>query len=180
MTYIPTWHFCEVFVAHFYISFKILFPVRVYLKNIIWEQASESLPKLISSFDCILKCISHPFDNTLPFYDLGASAGLTPFKPDFIDHNEYSIPLCGISKNNKVIGIGTTIQTSALIIRANLLITQVTYHLPSSKLCLVRPQIFCQSCEWRSLFWDISWDSPNKLEPEITPANLLMLLSQTV
>ena len=40
-------------------------------------------------------------------WDTGASCGLTPFRGDFLDYEECSIPVQDISKTNMVIGIGT-------------------------------------------------------------------------
>ncbi len=42
-------------------------------------------------------------------WDNGGSAGLTPFRSDFIDYVECDIDVCDIAKVNKVIGIGTTL-----------------------------------------------------------------------
>ncbi len=41
-------------------------------------------------------------------WDTGASAGLMPFRSDFIDYVECEIDVCDITKVNKVVGIGTT------------------------------------------------------------------------
>ncbi len=45
-------------------------------------------------------------------WDTGASAGLTPFRSDFIDYVECEIDVCDITKVNKVVGIGTTCTNS--------------------------------------------------------------------
>ena len=42
-------------------------------------------------------------------WDTGASFGLTPFRQDFIDYAECSIPVNDIARTNTVIGIGTTL-----------------------------------------------------------------------
>ena len=42
-------------------------------------------------------------------WDTGGSVGLTPFRSDFIDYVECDIDVCGVTKVNKVIGIGTTL-----------------------------------------------------------------------
>jgi hypothetical protein len=40
-------------------------------------------------------------------WDTGASAGLMPYRSDFIDYVECEIDVCDITKVNKVVGIGT-------------------------------------------------------------------------
>lgn len=42
-------------------------------------------------------------------WDTGAFFGLTPFRQDFIDYTECSIPVNDIARTNTVIGIGTTL-----------------------------------------------------------------------
>jgi hypothetical protein len=42
-------------------------------------------------------------------WDTRASAGLTPFRSDFINYVECKIDVCNITKVNKVVGIGTTL-----------------------------------------------------------------------
>ena len=42
-------------------------------------------------------------------WDTGASYGLTPFHSDFIDYVECDIPVRDVTKVNKVVGIGTTL-----------------------------------------------------------------------
>ncbi len=41
-------------------------------------------------------------------WDTGASAGLTPFRSDFIDYVKCEIDVRAITKVKKVVGIGTT------------------------------------------------------------------------
>ena len=42
-------------------------------------------------------------------WDTGASFGLTPFRSDFIDYVKCDIPIRDVTKVNRVIGIGTTL-----------------------------------------------------------------------
>ena len=42
-------------------------------------------------------------------WDTGASAGLTPFRSDFIDYVEVDFEIRDVTKANKVAGIGTTL-----------------------------------------------------------------------
>ncbi len=104
-------------------------------------------------FHRILECTSHTPDDTLLVYDLGASAGLTPFKSDFFDYVKCSIPVRDISKVNEVIGIGTTIHKFVDTKGRFVYLPQVAYHLPSSEVCLFSPQVFHQSCGGKSIIF---------------------------
>ena len=42
-------------------------------------------------------------------WNMEASYGLTPFRSEFIDYVKCDIPVCVITKVNRVIGIGTTL-----------------------------------------------------------------------
>ena len=83
-----------------------------------------------TDFHRILECTLHTPDDTLLVYDLGASAGLTPFKSDFFDYVKCSIPVRDISKVNEVIGIGTTIHKFIDTKGRFVYLPQVAYHLP--------------------------------------------------
>ena len=50
-------------------------------------------------------------------WDTGASYGLTPFRSDFIDYVECTIPVRDVTKVNTVIGIGTTLYTNLPILQ---------------------------------------------------------------
>ncbi len=96
---------------------------------------------------CILECTSHTPDETLLVYNLVASAGLTPFKSDFLDYVKCSIHVCNISKVNEVISIGTTFHNFVETKEQFVYLPQVACHLPSFEVCLFRPQVFHQICE---------------------------------
>ncbi len=77
----------------------------------------QSLP----NFHHILECTSHTPGDTLLVNDLGASAGLTPFKSDFFDYVKCSIPVQDISKvivhTKRLICLPTTSGLSFTIIQ---------------------------------------------------------------
>ncbi len=90
-------------------------------------------------------------DDTLLVYDLGASAGITPFKSNLFDYVKYSIPVQDIPKVNEIIGIGTTIHKFVDTKVQIVYLPQVACHLPSSEVHLVTPQVFHQSCRGNSI-----------------------------
>jgi hypothetical protein len=49
------------------------------------------------------------FKNCPLVWDTGASFGLTPFRGDFIDYVECKITVRDISRENTVVGVGTTL-----------------------------------------------------------------------
>ncbi len=79
-------------------------------------------------------------------YDLGASAGYTLSKCYWFDYVICSFPVNNISKDNEVIGIGTTIHKFVDTKGLFVYLPQVAYHLPLSKFCLCNPQVFHQNC----------------------------------
>ncbi len=91
---------------------------------------------------CILQCTPQNPDDILLVYDPGVSAGLTPFKSDFFDYVKCSIPVHDVLKDNKVIGIRTTIYKFVDTKGQTLYLQQVAYHLPSSDIELFSPQVF--------------------------------------
>ncbi len=107
------------------------------------------------NFHRILECISYTPDDTLLVYDLGASAGLTPFKSYFFDYVKCSIPVQDISKVNEVIGIGTTIH-KFVNTKDNLSTFQkwlIIYHHPRLALSVLRS--FIRIAEERAGFLEI-------------------------
>ena len=77
-------------------------------------------------------------------WDTGASAGLTPFRSDFIDYVECEIDVRDITKVNKVIGIGTTLHKFVDIKGNDVYLPCVAYHLPTTDVRLFSPQIYHQ------------------------------------
>ncbi len=102
-----------------------------------------------TNFHRILECTSHTLDDTLLVYDLGASAGLTPFKSAFFDYVKCSIPVQDISKINEVIGIGSIIHKFVKTKGPFVYLPQVACYLPSSE----SPQVFHQSCGGKSIIF---------------------------
>ena len=77
-------------------------------------------------------------------WDTGASAGLTPFRSDFIDYVECDIDVWDISKVNKVIGIGTMLHKFVDNNGNDVYLPCVAYHLPSTDVRLFSPPIYHQ------------------------------------
>ena len=63
-------------------------------------------------------------------WDTGASAGLTLFRSDFIDHVECEIDVWDITKVNKVVGIGTKLHRFVDTKCNVVYLPCVSYHLP--------------------------------------------------
>jgi hypothetical protein len=74
-------------------------------------------------------------------WDTGASFGLTPFRGDFIDYVECSIPVRDIARTNIVVGIGTTLHKFQFQ-GEDIFIPCLSYHLPSAEVCLFSPQTY--------------------------------------
>ena len=77
-------------------------------------------------------------------WDTGASYGLTPFRGDFIDYEECSIPVQDISKTNTVIGIGTVMWKFETIEKRVIYLPLLCYHLPTADIRLLSPQTYHQ------------------------------------
>ena len=77
-------------------------------------------------------------------WDTGGSAGLTPFRSDFIDYVECDIDVRDVTKVNKVIGIGTTLHKFVDDAGNNIFLPCVSYHLPSTDVRLFSPQVYHQ------------------------------------
>ncbi len=77
-------------------------------------------------------------------WDTGASAGLTPFRSDFIDYVEVDFEVRDVTKANKVKGIGTTLHKFVDNNGKNVYLPCVSYHLPTTDVRLFSPQIYHQ------------------------------------
>ena len=77
-------------------------------------------------------------------WDTGGSAGLTPFRSDFIDYVECDIDVRDVTKVNKVIGIGTTVHKFVDGAGNDIYLPCVSYHLPSTDVRLFSPQVYHQ------------------------------------
>jgi hypothetical protein len=62
-------------------------------------------------------------------WDTGGSAGLTPFRSDFIDYVECEIDVRDVTKVNKVIGVGTTLHKFVDVAGNDVYLPCVSYHL---------------------------------------------------
>ena len=74
-------------------------------------------------------------------WDTGASFGLTPFRGDFLDYAECSIPVNDIARTNMVVGIGTTLHKFK-INDDKLFLLCLSYHLPTADVRLFSPQTY--------------------------------------
>ena len=83
----------------------------------------------------------HTFRTCPLVWDTGASAGLTPFKCDFIDYMECKISVKDIARTNMVIGIGTTLHKCWVNGEA-IYLPGLSYHLPSAEVRLFSPQTY--------------------------------------
>jgi hypothetical protein len=77
-------------------------------------------------------------------WDTGGSAGLTPFRSDFINYVECEIDIRDVTKVNKVVGIGTTIHKFVDGDGNNVYLPCVSYHLPETDVRLFSPQVYHQ------------------------------------
>ena len=74
-------------------------------------------------------------------WDTGASFYLPPFRSDFIDYVKTDIPIKDVTKDNRVIGIGTTIQKKN-VNGTTFYLPCESYDLPSTYLQLFSPQTY--------------------------------------
>jgi len=82
------------------------------------------------------------FFNTPLIWDTGASFGLTPYRSDFIDYEEVSIPVKDITKTSMVVGIGTVMYKMTATNGDVLFVPGLSYHLPESDIRLMSPQAY--------------------------------------
>ena len=87
------------------------------------------------------------FKNCPLVWDTGASFGLTPFRNDFIDYIECSIPVNDIARTNIVVGIGTTLHKFNMNGEA-VYLPCLSYHLPSAEVRLFSPQTYVPHVIW--------------------------------
>jgi hypothetical protein len=73
-------------------------------------------------------------------WDTGASFGLTPFQSNFIDYVKCDIPVRDVTKVNRVIGIGTTLNKFVDTKGQEVFLPCVSYHLTQTDVCLFSPQ----------------------------------------
>ena len=73
-------------------------------------------------------------------WDTGGSAGLTPFRSDFIDYFECEINVRDVTKVNKVVGIGTTLHKFVDSVGNDVYLPCVSYHLPSTDVVSSHPR----------------------------------------
>ncbi len=69
-------------------------------------------------------------------WDTSGSAGLTPFRSNFIDYAECDIDICDVTKVNKVKFVN--------VAGNNIYLPCVSYHLPSTDIRLFSPQVYHQ------------------------------------
>ena len=74
-------------------------------------------------------------------WDTGALFGLTPFRQEFIDYTECSIPVNDIVRTNTVIGIGTTLHKFK-VDGEDIFMACLSYHFPLADVWLFSPQTF--------------------------------------
>ncbi len=77
-------------------------------------------------------------------WDTGASFGLTPFRSNFIDYVQCDIPVKDVTKVNRVIGIGTTLNKFFYTKGKEVFLTCVSYHLIQTNVHLLSPQTYHQ------------------------------------
>ena len=77
-------------------------------------------------------------------WNIGGSAGLTPFRSNFIDYVECDIDVRDVTKVNKVIGVGTNLHKFVDVAGNNVYLPCVSYHLPSTDIRLFSPQVYHQ------------------------------------
>jgi hypothetical protein len=77
-------------------------------------------------------------------WDTGGSAGLTPFRSNFIDYVECEIDVRDVTKVNKVIGIETTLHKFVYAKGRDIYLPCVSYHPPSTDVRLFSPQVYHQ------------------------------------
>jgi hypothetical protein len=82
------------------------------------------------------------FEGMPSVIDTGASAGLTPFRDDFIEYKECSIPVKDISKMNYVSGVGIVLQKHIATNGDVLFVPSIAYHLKTAEIRLFSPQTY--------------------------------------
>ena len=75
-------------------------------------------------------------------WDTGASFGFTPFKSDFIDGVKCNTPVKDVTKDNTIIGIGTTIHKFVDANGKYVFLPCISYHLPTTDVRLFSPKTY--------------------------------------
>jgi hypothetical protein len=83
-------------------------------------------------------------------WDTGASLGLTPYRADFFDYIEVSIPVKDVTKTNYVVGIGTVIYRFQNDKGEDVFLPCIAYHLPTADIRLFSPQTYHQMHDYSS------------------------------
>ena len=121
-------------------------------------------------------------------YDTGASFGLTPYRSDFIDFEEASIPVKDISKTNTVLGIGTVMYKLKATNGDELLVPGLSYYLPECDIRLMSPQVYhklyggCSIVDGEKVDWrlnkQVDMDHVHRIEiPMDKDTNLPMMFN---
>ena len=98
-----------------------------------------------SSLESSVSLPSKPtFENVALVWDTGASYGLTPYRQDFIDYVEVTIPVKDVTKVNQVVGMGTAIFKFKDSDGKTIFLPCIAYHLPSADIRLFSPQTYHQ------------------------------------
>jgi hypothetical protein len=120
------------------------------------QATAQSVVNRLNVFRCSLESdaghCNHnsSFESTPLVWDTGASLGLTPFRADFFDYVEVSIPVKDITKTNYVIGIGTVIYKFQNDKEEDVFLPCIAYHLPTADIRLFSPQTYHQMHECHS------------------------------
>ena len=98
-----------------------------------------------SSLESSVSLPSKPtFENVALVWDTGAYYGLTPYRQDFIDYVEVTIPVKDVTKVNQVVGMGTAIFKFKDSDGKTIFLPCIAYHLPSADICLFSTQTYHQ------------------------------------
>ena len=114
------------------------------------QSTAQSVVDRLNVFQCGLEnnadqCNHCPsFENTPLVWDTGASLGLTPYRADFFDYVEVSIPVRDVTKTNYVVGIGTVVYRFQNDRGDDVFLPCIAYHLPTADIRLFSPQSYHQ------------------------------------
>ena len=114
------------------------------------QSTAQSVVNRLNVFQCGLENNAdqckhgHSFENTPLVWDTGASLGLTPYRADFFDYVDVSIPVRDVTKTNYVVGIGTVIYRFQNDRGDDVFLPCIAYHLPTADIRLFSPQSYHQ------------------------------------
>ena len=74
-------------------------------------------------------------------WDAGASAGMTPFRCDFVDYMKCQIPVNDTARTNMVVGVGTTLH-KFIVDGDPVYLPCLSYHLPTAEIRRFSPQTY--------------------------------------